>query len=559
MLFCQLHGRILSWTGLAIMRWDEATHIFRRARLGDRLRLHTLRSPDTSGVLPDADESLRAMRRAGARMLVLLFWLNIAVLGLVAMGRDVADAFAAPLVAALLALIPTAMVLRGDVSPSARMTLALTAMAFPALHVFLLRGHIWQMDLHMAFFAALAMLTALLDRRALLVAAGATAVHHLALAYLQPGWVFADAGNLPRVFLHALIVLLQTVMLLWIIDQLTQLIRAQAQARIVSEQLRGEADDAKGRAEEALAALEKAQIAADRQRAVEETARRAEEAAERRRLVADALEARLGAVVGDLGQLSRQLSTSKQWLFSLLDRTTSQSAELRAAHARAEGDVRAVAHDTERLAASINHVGSSAARTRESAHGGAVAARALNPEVKALSTTVDAASSIVALISSIAAQSRTLSFNAGIEATRSNADTRGFAVVASEMKSLASQTAQATRQIDAYLEDIRQAARSVSEAIDIAARSAETADASAATIADQVAEQIRATSEIAAATEEMARHIADAAAQAEALSGALTEAHDAMGRTDTAAGALSSRSVELQDTVRKVLQELRAA
>ena len=504
-------------------------------------------------------DPLQAIRLSGARMLMFVFWLNVPALFLVASLAGSPDALFAALAAAGLALLPTLAVLRHDVGPPARMAMAVTTMAFPALYVFLLRDHPWQMDMHMTFFAALAVLTSLLDRRALLAAAGATAVHHLILNYIHPAWVFSSATDLPRVLLHALVVVLQTGMLLWIVAQLDQMIRAQSAEKACSDGLRIIADDAKARAESALAALEQAQIAADRQRMAEESARRAEEAANRRRLVADALEARLGAVVGDLGQLSRQLSTSKQWLFDLLDRTTARSADLRAAHAKAEGDVRAVAQDTERLAVSINEVGSSAGRTRQSAHQGAVATRALTPEVKALATTVDAASTIVALISEIAAQSRTLSFNAGIEAARTHGDARGFAVVASEMKSLATQTAQATRQIDQYLEDIRLAACSVSGAIDVAARSAETMDSSAATIADEVAEQIRATSEIAAATEEMARHIANAAAQAEALSGALVEAQGAMDQTDSAASALSSRSEELQDTVRTVLRELRAA
>ena len=40
---------------------------------------------------------------------------------------------------------------------------------------------------------------------------------------------------------------------------------------------------------------------------------------------------------------------------------------------------------------------------------------------------------------------------------------------------------------------------------------------------------------------------------------ALAEAQSAMGETDAAATALSSRSQELQETVRNVLEELRAA
>lgn len=504
-------------------------------------------------------DPLRSIRLSGARMLMVMFWLNVLVLLIVAALTRSSDALLSALFAVAMALVPTLAVFRRDVSAPTRMSMAITTMAFPALYIFLLRDHPWQMDMHMAFFAGLAALTALLDRPALLAAAGVTAVHHLILNYIHPTWVFSSGVDLPRVLFHASIVVLQTAMLLWIVARLGEMIRAQADEKICSDTLRIVADEAKARAESALVALEKAQIASERQRVVEEAGRRAEEAAERRRLVADALEARLGAVIADLGQLARQLSVSKQWLFDLLDRTAERSNGLRAAHARAAGDVRAVAKDTERLAASINEVGTSAGRTRNSAHQGAVATRALTPEVQALATTVDAASTIVALISQIAGQSRTLSFNAGIEAARTQGDARGFAVVASEMKSLATQTAEATRQIDRYLEDIRAAASSVSSAIDIASRSAETVDGSAAAIADEVADQIRATSEIAAATEEMARHIANAAAQAEALNSALGEAQGAMGHTDSAAGALASRSEELQDTVNTLLRELRAA
>ncbi|MFZ2997123.1 methyl-accepting chemotaxis protein [Sphingobium sp.] len=504
-------------------------------------------------------DPLQAIRLSGARMLMLVFWLNVPALFVTATLIGSPDALLATLFAAALALLPTLSVLRHDVTAPARMALAVTTMAFPALYIFLLRDHPWQMDMHMAFFAALAALTALLDRPALLAAAAVTAVHHLILNYAHPEWVFPSGGDLPRVLFHATILILQTATLLWIVARLDQMIRAQAAEKACSDALRVVADEAKGRAEAALVALEKAQVVADRQRVVEEAARRAEEATDRRRLVADALEARLGAVVSDLGQLARQLSTSKQWLFDLLDRTTARSDELRAAHVRARGDVRAVAQDTERLATSIGEVGSSAGRTRQSAHQGAEATRALTPEVQALATTVDAASTIVALISQIAGQSRTLSFNAGIEAARSQGDARGFAVVASEMKSLSTQTADATRQIDRYLDDIRRAAASVSSAIEIAARSAETIDFSAAAIADEVADQIRATGEIAAATEEMACHIANAAAQADALSAALVEAQGAMDQTDSVASALASRSEALQETVRSVLQELRVA
>lgn len=233
----------------------------------------------------NVERPMESIRLAGARMLMWLFWLNVPALMLIGWLLNSPDAEVGALAAALLALLPTIMVRRRDISAPARMTLAVTSVAIPALYVFLLRGHGWQMDMHMGFFAALAAQTVLLDRRALLVAAGVTALHHLILNYSYPAWVFASEGDLPRVLVHALIVVIQTLMLWWIVSLLTQTIRLQTEERQRSEGLRKEADAAKERAEVALAELERAQTIATRQRAIEEAARRAEEASERRRLV----------------------------------------------------------------------------------------------------------------------------------------------------------------------------------------------------------------------------------------------------------------------------------
>jgi methyl-accepting chemotaxis protein len=505
------------------------------------------------------DDALMSVRVAGARMLAVTFWLN--VLGLLAAGLFVhsPDTWIVTLFATLLALAPTWLSWRRDVSPLARASLAATAMTYPAFYLLIFKGNVWQMDMHMMFFATLAVLTTLLDRRAIIIAAMVTAAHHFILNYLQPSWVFFSTGDLPRVLFHGEMLLAQTLMLLWIVTRLSTLIASQQRARQISESLRQEADLAKKRAEDALVALEQAQIDADRQRVAEETARHAQEAAERRRMVADELEGRLGLIVGDLTQLSRQLSISKQWLFELLENTVRQSGELKNAHLRAVQDVRVVATDTERLVISINEVGASAGRTRSSAHDGATATFALAPEVEALSATVEAATDIVAAIAEIAAQSRTLSLNAAIEAARTENNAPGFAVVAGEMKALAVQTAHATREIDDHLKGIKVAAGGVSTAMDVATRSVESIDHATAQIAEEVSAQMRATMEIACAAEQMANHIGNAASEADALNAALDHARNAMEQTDAAASALTRRSEELHETVQNVLEELRAA
>ncbi|MEL7218012.1 MAG: methyl-accepting chemotaxis protein, partial [Pseudomonadota bacterium] len=74
--------------------------------------------------------------------------------------------------------------------------------------------------------------------------------------------------------------------------------------------------------------------------------------------------------------------------------------------------------------------------------------------VEDLSTKSASIHSIAALIQNITEHSNILALNARIEASRAGNAGLGFAVVASEMKALSEQTAKATREIVAHVEDI---------------------------------------------------------------------------------------------------------
>ncbi len=322
--------------------------------------------------------------------------------------------------------------------------------------------------------------------------------------------------------------------------------------------LRKEAEAARATAEAATAALSLAQEEAERHRSAITAVKEAEEATQRRRFVADALEARLGLIVAELGRMGTLLDGSRDQLLAMLESTEVRFVQMRQSQAHAERGARTVAFDTDGLVAAIGGVGNHSSLARSAAHEADIATRQLGPEIAALGATVDSASHILAIVANVAAQSRMLSFNAALEAARCS-DGSGFVVLAGEMKDLANQTGAATRQIEAQLGGIRSATESVSQAISVATLKVRTIDDSSRRIAELVDSQIRQTGDIAAATEAMASHIGQTSIDADALEEVILQAKEAMNTTSVIATAVSARSGELDQAVQDLLMELRAA
>lgn len=85
--------------------------------------------------------------------------------------------------------------------------------------------------------------------------------------------------------------------------------------------------------------------------------------------------------------------------------------------------------------------------------------------VGALSEAAVAIGGVVELIKRIASQTNLLALNATIEASRAGESGKGFAVVASEVKTLASQTAKATEEIEERIGNIQSSSYNVSDII----------------------------------------------------------------------------------------------
>jgi methyl-accepting chemotaxis protein len=205
---------------------------------------------------------------------------------------------------------------------------------------------------------------------------------------------------------------------------------------------------------------------------------------------------------------------------------------------RASINVQTVATSTQQLAASIREISSQVQRSIAVSSRATDETHRTSESIRELSDGAEKIGTIIQLIQAIASQTNLLALNATIEAARAGDAGRGFAVVASEVKSLATQTAQATKQIASQIATIQSATgQSVAAIAQFGATVKEMTEIAAA-IAAAVEQQ-------GAATGEIARNVEEAASGTAAVTREIGEVRVVAGETDAGAEAALAAAAEL--------------
>ena len=256
---------------------------------------------------------------------------------------------------------------------------------------------------------------------------------------------------------------------------------------------------------------------------------------------------------------SRQIRATSAGLSASAEESGRLAATVLAASEQASANVGTVAAATEELSASVSEIGS------QVGHAAAIAGKAVREteetdgKVRGLSQAASRIGEFVAIINNIAGQTNLLALNATIEAARAGEAGKGFAVVANEVKSLASQTANATEEITGQVGAIQAATGEVVGAIQTIAATIATVSEVSSAIAAAVEQQGAAVREIARNTQEAAKSAADVALNIGGVGEAAGNTRAAAQQEQQSADALATEAETLRAEVDAFLGGIRAA
>jgi methyl-accepting chemotaxis protein len=274
-------------------------------------------------------------------------------------------------------------------------------------------------DLHFSFFILLALAGLYQDWVPFVAAVLVVATHHLVVGLIAPTAVFSDpraqANPLPWVLLHTAFVV-----------------------AMVAVQLAGWR----------FAALSQAEATSAVAEAQDEAGRQLRQAAE------ESIQRETAAVAAAAEQLSERQELAVR-LDSVLEATAATGK-------RIGGEADTTMTEMSRALERISSAALAASADLDKAMSDSAEAQQVIAE---LELSVANISSVAQLINAVAGQTNLLALNATIEAARAGEAGRGFGVVAEEVKSLASQTAAATAQIEATVARVRTGTEAVGGAV----------------------------------------------------------------------------------------------
>ena len=481
--------------------------------------------------------NLESFQRTVAKALCILAGVHVPVLGLISwmLGHGM---LATGTAALAFAAVPWLLWWAGRPLTVVAFALAVALVGQISLLVFAFSGHPWQVEMHFYYFVVLAMLSGFCDWRVLLVAATLIAFHHLGLNFTLPAFVYPGGSDFLRVVVHAIAVVVETAMLIFIGHTIRGAFATAQEARRAAE----------------LAAAELKRVADRQNNDLTETNTRADRTSE----LLERFKHEMAESVDILHATAKALQVNADQLGVATKRASAQFVTAGATSEQMAGKVGSAAEAGEALARTIAHVGANAAQSSRLAADAVSEAERTSSTIDEMAAVANEIGRVTELISAIAGQTNLLALNATIEAARAGEAGRGFAVVAQEVKALAAQTANATKEITSRIEAMQSATSRSVAAIEGISSTIRELDRFSAVIASAVEQQAGAARQISGDVNAAAIGVTQVNGAVAEIEGIARETATAVGRIGSASAEIAGQTHTIRERVGAFAQDIRA-